>query len=77
MKSNNTPVRAGATSSPNRLMASRSSASNCSTSDGSEPDPNRLNQAMTTHRTAREAKAMDGHEAAERGGVTGRIRIGL
>jgi hypothetical protein len=40
-------------------MASGSSASNFSGSDGSEPDPNRLNQAMTTHQTAREAKAMD------------------
>jgi len=58
-------------------MASGSSASNCSSSDGSEPDPNRLNQAMTTHQTAPEAKTMDGHEAAERAGATGRIRIGL
>jgi hypothetical protein len=32
---------------------------------------------MTTHQTAREAKAMEGHEAAERAGATGRIRIGL
>ena len=62
---------AGATSPPNRLKASGSSASNCSSSDGSEPDPNRLNQAMTTHPTAREASTMDGHEAAERAGATG------